>query len=171
MEVSMKKTVLLTAALLLAVAGGLYAQEAEGERMTDHRLFGLELGVLAGYDLGAAETFAGRTFSVLLPVHESMQFGIKAINGFVHPAPGTANDYVLLTAEYFLTPELGIDLMAGQGPADIGGGVLVFYNLLKSNPGNGFSSALSVQAGYLFDATDGIANGTIDVGIVGSFGL
>jgi hypothetical protein len=166
MEVGMKKTVLLTAALLLLVSGALFAQN------TDHRVFGMEVGFLGGYDLGASDTFAGRTFSFLLPVSDSMQFGLKAVNGTIQTAGGTG--YVLMSAEYFLSPQLGVELLAGQENLlnnDVAGGANVFFNIMKNNPESGLSSSLKVQAGYLFDATDGVANGTLNVGLVGSFGM
>ena len=159
----MKKTVLLTVAVVLLVSGALFAQN------TDHRVLGMELGFVAGYDLGASDTFAGHSFSLMLAVNDSMQFGIKAVDGNVQTVG--ANNYVLMSAEYFLSPEMGVEVMAGQGPGDVGGGANFFFNILKSSSESSFSSALKVQAGYMFDATDGVTNGTINGGLVGSFGL
>jgi hypothetical protein len=165
----MKKTVLLTVAVLLLVSGALFAQN------TDHRVLGMELGFVAGYDLGASDTFAGRTFSFMVPVNESMQFGFKAVNGTIQGVGGTG--YALMSGEYFLSPELGIEIMAGvenviYAPnAEIGGGANVFFNIVKNTPENGFRSTLRVQAGYLFDVADGIASGTLNAGLVGTFGM
>ncbi len=163
----MKRTVLLTVALLLLVSGALFAQN------TDNRVFGMELGFLAGYDLGpTSESFAGRTFAFHVPVSDSMQFGVKAVRGTVQTV-GVMN-YVLMSAQYFLSPQLGVEVMAGQENNlnnDVAGGANVFFSILKSQSEEGLSSSLKAQAGYLFDVTEGLAEGTLNFGLVGSFGL
>ena len=161
----MKRTVLLTVALLLLVSGALFAQN------TDNRVFGMELGFLAGYDLGASDSFAGRTFAFYVPVSDSMQFGMKAVDGTVQPA-GNIN-YILMSAQYYLSPQLGVEMLVGRetNVGDVGGGANVFFSILKSQPEDGFSSSLKAQAGYLFEATNGVAQGTLNFGLVGSFGL
>jgi len=161
----MKRTVLLTVALLLLVSGALFAQN------TDNRVFGMELGFLAGYDLGQDDTFAGRTFSFLLPVGNSMQFGLKTVNGTVQAA--VPINYILMSAQYYLSSKLGVEMLAGQetNVTDVGGGANVFFNILKSKPEDSLSSSLKVQGGYLFEAGTGVTNGTVNFGLVGSFGL
>jgi hypothetical protein len=157
----------LTAAILLLVSGALFAQN------TDHRVFGMEMGFLAGYDLGQSDTFSGRTFSFFLPVSDSMQFGLEAITGNVNSTPIVSINYVLVSAQYFLSPKLGVEMLAGQetNVTDVGGGANVFFNILKNQPENGFSSSLKVQGGYLFEAGTGVDNGTLNFGLVGSFGI
>jgi hypothetical protein len=107
----------------------------------------------------------------MVPVNESMQFGFKAVNGTIQGVG--LMGYALMSGEYFLSPELGIEIMAGQETQanEIGGGANVFFNIVKNTPENGFRSTLRVQAGYLFDVADGIASGTLNAGLVGTFGM
>jgi hypothetical protein len=159
------KRIVLVMAVLVLIAGAVAAQN------TDHRVFGLELGVIGGYDVGAEEPLSGRVFSFVIPVNDSLQFGVAAIDATISTAPPTGNAYVMMTAEYFITPELGVQLLSGSGPQEIGGGLNVFFNILKNQPEDSLSSSLRAQAGYLFDTTDGVDNGSINLGLVASVGL
>jgi hypothetical protein len=149
--------------LVVVVGGAAVAQD------TDHRAFGLELGLIGGYDIGAEAPLMGRTFSFVIPVNDSLQFGMNAIDATV--ATTTANNYILMTAQYFFTSDLGVQLLTGQGPTQIGAGLNVFFNILKSTEEDALSSTLRTQLGYLVDTSDGLENGSITLGFIATLGI
>jgi len=150
--------------VLVVLMGGLaLAQD------TDHRAFGLELGLIGGYDIGAEAPLMGRSFAFVIPVNDSLQFGMNAVDATVGTT--TANNYILMTAQYFFTQDLGVQLLTGQGPTEIGAGINVFFNMLKSAEEGALSSTLRTHLGYLIDTSDGLENGSINLGFIATLGI
>jgi len=158
----MKKTVLLLIVLSLLVPAFAMAQE-RGD--TDNRIFGVQVGFLGAYNLAAEDTLVGRDFGVFFTVSDSLQVGFRSITNVIAPQA------VFLDLGYLLTPQISFDLMIGTtGPANAAAGIDIGYAIVKSSSDDVFSSTLKLKAGYLFEQTNGIAEGAIIAGLVGSIG-
>lgn len=169
------KRVILVLLVSAVVAAGAVAQQASQDPFggdgtnTEHRVFGLRLGLVGGFDIGDEEALSGRVFAFTVPVNQSLQIGITAVDLTINTTG--AADFVMFSAEYFLSRRLGLELMSGTGPTEVGGGVNIFYSLLSSLEEDFLSSALRVQAGYIFDSSDGVENGSVTFGLSASLGL
>lgn len=161
----MKKLLVVMVLLALVVPLTVSAQSADNE------IFGVQFGFLGGYNLAGDETVVGRDFVLKFTLSDSMQLGFRSISfpGTTTPAAGLA--YSFLNFSYFLIPQVSIDVMVGSetNANVLAGGVDAAFTLFSSEE-EAFSSALKVKAGYLFDATNGVENGVINAGLVGSIG-
>jgi hypothetical protein len=170
LEVFMKKTVILVILVALLVPSFVSAQEAG---KAEHQLFGIETGFVAGYDMNADDTVTGREFRLFFTLSESMELGFRTVDGILYDTTDVA--YVgatLLDFAYFLSPTVSIDVLVGQSGAIaplVAGGVDANLILFRSAPDDVFSTSLKLKAGYLFDE-DGIAEGTLNAGLIGSVG-
>ncbi len=158
----MKKTVLLMIVLALLVPALAMAQE---QGNTDNQLFGVQIGFLGGYNLAVDDTVVGRDFGLFFTVTDAMQVGFRSITNVIAPSA------VFIDLGYFLSPSISVDLMVGTaGAGNAAGGLDVGYTILKSSTEDVISSVLKLKAGYLFEQTNGIAEGAITAGLVGSIG-
>ena len=83
--------------------------------------------------------------------------------------------YAGMKFDYFFTDRLAFSLLTGNAavgttPA-FGGAVGGQYLIVRSQPENGFSSALKVKVDYFMNDEDGPDAGTIAIGLAGSIGL
>lgn len=156
-------------ALILPAAA--FAQALEGTD-TEFRLFGIELGALGGYNLETDEAVMGRSFALSLAVIDNMQVGIGAV-GFTDQSPvPVTNEYVGMRFDYFFSEQLALSMMVGNSSVgNVGGSIGGQYLIVRSQPANGFSSALKLKIDYFMNDGDGIGGGTIGIGLAGSFGL
>jgi hypothetical protein len=140
-----------------------------GAQQTDSQILGIELGFAGGYRLADNELVGGQTFGLNLTVAPSFQAGLHtaSVSG-----AGVTNNYGLFGLSYFLTQSLGMNVLVGATTAgDVAGGVGMFFNLFKSQNEGSFSSALKIKLQYLFNVADGIAGGSILLGVSSAFGL
>jgi hypothetical protein len=164
MEGFMKKTVVILIVLALLVPAFAMAQERGN---TDNRIFGVQVGFLGGYDLSTDDTVVGRDFGLFFTLSEAMQVGFRSISGVIAPA----TDAMFFDLSYFLTPKISVDMMIGNaGALGTAGGIDAGYAILKSETSDVFSSTLKLKAGYIFEETNGIGEGVIIAGLVGSIG-
>jgi hypothetical protein len=136
---------------------------------TDGRYISFDLGMVAGINIAANAARVGRTFGMNFTLSDSMSAGIMSTTA-------GANSYTLMKLAYFLTPALGLSVYvganaAGAAPPATGGGAGVFYNVAKSQPGSGLSTALKLRLEYLFDTSAGLTNGDIVLSVGSSIGL
>lgn len=157
--------------LSLILPAAAFAQALEGTD-TEFRLFGIELGALGGYNLETEEPVMGRSFALSLAVIENMQVGIGAVS-FTDQSPvPVTNEYVGMRFDYYFTEQMALSMMVGNSSVgDVGGSIGGQYLILRSQPENGFSSALKLKIDYFMNDGDGIGGGTIGIGLAGSFGL
>ncbi len=156
----MKKTFLIAAVVILLVPVLLSAQEMGN---ADHRLFGVQVGFVAGYDLDTDDVVVGRDYGMNFTLSESLQIGFRSISGLL------AADAILVDFAYYLNPNIAFDLMVGDNGGDFTAGMEAAYLLFRSPPDEVFSSALKLKAGYLFDV-NGIDLGVMNFGLIGTLG-
>ena len=164
--------VLAIVSMALILPGAAFSQALESTD-TEFRLFGIELGALAGYNLEDEESVMGRSFALSLAVLENMQIGISAVtfDGQLTTI-ASPQQYVGMRFDYFFTEQLALALMVGNAAgANIGGSIGAHYLIVRSQPADMFSSALKLKADYFFNDEQGIGGGTIAIGLAGSFGL
>lgn len=160
--------VLAIVGMALILPAAAFSQALEGTD-TEFRLFGIELGALAGYNLEDEESIMGRSFMLSLAVLENMQVGIAAVQ---FDGAGAAHEYVGMRFDYFFTEQLALGLMVGNSAVgEVGGSVGVQYLIVRSQPENMFSSGLKLKVDYFLNDGDGVGGGTIGIGLAGSFGL
>ncbi|MFW6344694.1 MAG: hypothetical protein ACOC2B_08115, partial [Sediminispirochaetaceae bacterium] len=107
---------------------------------------------------------AGQDFGLNFTLNESMQIGFRSVTDLL------AADASLLNFGYFLSPQLGLDLMVGSDGTNIVGGADAFFYIFKSEGDDVFSSSLKMKAGYIFAENLGIENGVINAGLIGTVG-
>lgn len=152
------------------------AVSAQGLESTDaeFRVFGVELGSLAGYNLEEEEPVVGRNFGLSLAVMDNAQVGFGAV---VFDAQALTNPRMFagMKFDYFFTDRLAFSLLTGNAAnganATFGGAVGGQFLIVRSQPENGFSSALKVKVDYFMNDDDGPDGGTIGIGLAGSIGL
>jgi len=158
----MKKLLVVMFLLALIVPLTVSAQSADNE------IFGVQFGFLGGYNLNTDETVVGNDFVLKFTLSDSMQMGFRSIS---FPGATPALDYSFLNFSYFMMPQVSFDMMVGTETTsgDLAGGMEAAF-ILFSSADEAFSSALKVKAGYLFDATNGVENGVVNAGLIGSIG-
>jgi len=163
----MKKLLVVMFLLALIVPLTVSAQSADNE------IFGVQFGFLGGYNLNTDETVVGNDFVLKFTLSDSMQLGFRSISFPDTVAPANPLGYSFLNFSYFMMPQVSFDVMVGSETAgattELAGGMEAAFILFKSAD-EAFSSALKVKAGYLFDAANGVENGVINAGLVGSIG-
>ena len=163
-------TVLCAAVVLFPVA-----VSAQGLESTDaeFRVFAVELGSLAGYNLQDEEAVIGRNFGLSLAVMENIQVGLGAVMFSADGIPQRM--FAGMKFDYFFTDRLAFSLLTGNasvgGTPGFGGGLGGQYLIVRSQPENGFSSALKVKVDYFMNDEDGPDAGTVAIGLAGSIGL
>lgn len=158
----MRKTVVVLLILAVIAPAMVMAQEAGN---ADNRIFGIQTGFVGGYDLNTNTSVAGRDFGVFFTLNPSMQAGVRVMESVL--STGTA---VMFDFGYFLTPQIGLDVMVGHDGASIAGAFDAAFTIIRSGSEAPFSSNLKIKAGYIFDQASGIEKGVINAGLVGTIG-
>ncbi len=159
------------AVIALALPAAAFAQALEGTD-TEFRLFGIELGMLGGYNLEEEEAVMGRSVAISLATLENMQIGFTAVTFDGDLAPLPTQQYVGMRFDYFFTEQLALSMMVGNAAgANVGGSIGAHYLIVRSQPENMFSSALKLKVDYFMNDDQGPGAGTIGIGLAGSFGL
>ncbi len=158
----MKKYLILFVVLALMVP---MVASAQNDGNTENQIFGVHFGFVGGYDLNTDGAVAGQDFGLNFTLNESMQIGFRSVSDLL-----TTGDAALLNFGYFLSPQLGLDLMVGSDGTSIVGGADAFFYIFKSEGDDVFSSSLKMKAGYIFDEASGIDSGVINAGLIGTVG-
>jgi hypothetical protein len=156
-------------ALLLLSGLCLFAADAPAAGIpavsnTDGKYISFDLGMVGGINLGANAATVGRTFGMNFTLSDSMSAGFLSTT-----AGGTS--YTLMKLAYFFTPALGVSIYVGSDAAGTAGGAGIFYNVAKSRPDSGFSTALKLRLEYLSDTGVGLTKGDIVLSVGSSIGL
>jgi hypothetical protein len=129
----------------------------------DARIFAVDLGMIAGYNLGTNAATVGRSFGLNIIVADNLAVGIyNTIAGAT---------YNFLRVGYNLTPALGFNLYVGNNGASTAGGLGASFALFKSRTDAGLASALKSKFEYLFDTGAGLAKGDIVLSVSTSLGM
>ncbi len=162
----MKKTgiVIMVSLLLFAANIGLFANE------TDNQVLGIEVGMVAGYRLSDNAIVSGQNFSLNITVSEKVQVGFNSLS-IAGATPVVTNDYAFLKISYFMSPKLGLNILAGTDGTNPATGAGIFYNILEDKDAEGISTAFKLRIDYVFDSVAGPAAGSVALGLSASFGL
>ena len=150
--------------LMLTVNIYLFANE------TDNQVLGIEVGMTAGYRLSDSAIVSGQNFSLNMTVSEKVQIGFNALS-VSGATPVITNSYAFLKISYFMSPKLGLNILAGTDGINPASGAGIFFNILEDKDPEGISTALKLRIDYVFDTTTGPAEGSVVMGLSGSFGL
>lgn len=144
------------------------AASVPGTPAVELKIFGLEAGMTAGYDLAAGELAGGTAFALAFILGDNLSAAFQAST--ITPSGGTAIPYGFLRFSYHLNSLLGFSIYTGGNGADPAAGLGIFLNILRSTPPVGISSAYRLRLEYLFPIED-VAGGTVALSAVMSLGI
>lgn len=156
-------------ALFFVLAGALFAPglvfTQEGTKKVDSDIFSIHAGLVAGYSLNAGATTVGRSVGINFTVSDNLKIGFLSIDG-----QAGLDDFALMDMAYFITDAIGLEILFGTHGAAVASGVDAFFSIGKPTAAK-LRTTLKMNVGYLFDAANGIENGTLSAGLQATVGL
>ena len=132
------------------------------------KLFGMEAGVVLGYDLGAGALAGGTSFALDFVVADNLVVGFRSTK--ITPAAGALVSYDMLRLSWYLNRLLGFSISTGTNGTSPAAALGVFLIPARGASANGLATAYKVRMEYLFP-TDDIAAGSIAVAACVGLGI
>lgn len=150
------------AAVLFAVAFFASAQNV------DHKILGIESGVVYGYDVSSGDIGYGGSLALGLTLTDNLAAGIVFMNGDGTGLPATAN---LLSLSYGFADKVGTTVYLGSSGATMLSGFGLYYNIFERKAADALGTVLKTKIDYLFDPSAGIDAGDLTLSLAVSVGL
>lgn len=137
----------------------------------DHRILGIESGVVLGYDVTTGNIGNATSLTLNLSLTDNLTSGFEFLSGS-GTMPATAS---LLSLSYGVADRFGMSILVGR---DTGAGVLLagvgmYVNIFERRIQDAISTILKAKIDYIFPPTaaNGVTSGDLTMGLSVSVGL
>jgi len=148
---------------LVLVAGFVSAQNV------DHKVLGIETGVLYSYDVGTGTIGNGTSVALNLTLSDSLTAGFVFLKGDGTGIPANSS---LLSLSYGLADRFGMSVMLGQNAtaATVLTGLGMYFNIFERKLQDAVSTVLKAKIDYIF-APGALNTGDLTIGLCVSVGI
>ncbi len=135
----------------------------------DHKIFGIESGVVFGYDLSTGNLGNGSMVTLNMTLTDSMTAGFTFLNGTA-PMPVTAS---ILSLNYGLADKFGFSLALGRDTtaATLLTGLGLYFNVFERKVQDTLATVMKTRVEYLFNPNGGLTTGDLTIGMSVSVGI